>query len=370
MPAPSPLLRRRVPAALAVVVLPLTALVGCGQAEQSTRSSVEAELRQAGDHLLDSESTTVTISLDDAKGTAKAAITNGPDAAPEAVADALLGGSVSFTIDPASGKTLRDLQSTDPATPPAESLKLVNMAFSVDADGGPLVQVRLVGGDLYTAVDLERIGGLADKAGEPDFSAQVDEFARSAPPDFQPLVADLQDGKWVRLPLAEYADQLNELGSPPAGAPSPDPDKLASDLLAAVRPFVEVTDAGDKGDQRILDVRVQAREALKALFDVVGRSVPGLDQLPAQQLDTLAAGTVDGKVFLEDSHLTKLSLDLSSIARVSPDGSTAPDLTGSTLTVSVDDSADEVEVPEDLSSVDVGVLVEQFLGSLTGSVGA
>ena len=51
----SPFLRRRLPAALAVVALPLTALVGCGQAEQAARSSIESELAKASEHLLDSE---------------------------------------------------------------------------------------------------------------------------------------------------------------------------------------------------------------------------------------------------------------------------------------------------------------------------
>jgi hypothetical protein len=56
------------------------------------------------------------------------------------------------------------------------------------------------------------------------------------------------------------------------------------------------------------------------------------------------------------------TLDLASAARLAP-GGTAQDLTGSTVTVDVDDTADEVQVPTDVSSVDLSSLVEQGIAA-------
>lgn len=358
----SPFLRRRLPAVLAVVALPLTALVGCGQAEQAARSSIETELTRAGEHLLDSEATSVVMSFDDPYGTAERAATSGEDPVSAELADVLLGGSIAITVDPVSG-TLRELQAADPATPPSEALRLTNLAISVDADGGPLAQVRLVEGVLYASVDLDRITGIAETAGEPG-GGMVDELAASLPPDLQPAVTDLQDGRWLRLPIEPYAGTLDELAAPGTDTPSPAPTQLANDLLAAVKPFVEVTDAGGDGAERVLDVKVQVRKALDALLASVTSSgaVPGLEELPTDALEGLGEGTADGQVTLQDSHLTRISLDLASVARLSPDAAEAPDLTGSTLVVTIDDTAEGVAAPDDVSPVDLAELFASFTG--------
>ena len=374
-PAPAPRVRRFT-AGVALVALPLAAAVGCGEAAETKRQTVSDSLSQASQNLQSSESTSVVLRFDDASGNARRTLTSGSDPATPEQADLVLGGTVSFTVDPAAGRTMRDLQAVDPATPLEEQLTLVNMAMSVQADGGPLAQVRLVGGDLYAQVGLDKVGDLAARAGSAtDIGAAVEQLSTDAPPELQPLLADVQAGKWVKVPLAPYAEQLEQLGKDTAPSPSPSVDtrKLGTDLLNAVKPFVAVSDASSDGDERVLDVKVQAKQALTAALGTLSQlspRLPSLRDLDVSELDRLGDGTVDGQVTLSDDHLTKITMDLGSAVRLAPvDGSSpAPDLAGSLLTVDVDDSADEVVVPEDVSSFDVGPLLEQALSASSGSL--
>lgn len=360
-----PLLARRLTTTAAVVVLPLGALVGCGEVEQAQRATVEQEVQQARDHLMDSKSTSLRMSVTDPQRTIAKGLRKGPDPLPAGVVDTLLGGSVAITLDPAGDRTMRDVQAVDPSTPTGEALKLVNVGYRIDADGGPLAQVRLVDGTVYVTADAGRITGIAHKAGKSDVDAQLDELEQTAPPELRPLVSDLRAGEWVKIPLADYVDELAELGrrgTTPQPTPSVDGKKLSDDLLTAVKPFTEVTDAGGDAGKRVLNVKVQARQAIEAALDVLSRSgaVPGLEEMPPT-VKEIPDGAVEGRVTLEDSHLTEVSLDLASVARLAPADEDTPDLTGTTVTLSVDDSADELTVPDNVSDVDVRPFLEQLL---------
>ncbi len=376
MSTPPALLARRLTAGLCLFALPLGAAVGCGQAAAAKKQDVGSALQKASANLRASGSMSVTMRLEDASGALKKASTAGTDGLKAEQADLLVGGTISITIDPAAGKTLQDLQRADPAMSTAEQLKLANFAMSVQADGGDVAQVRVVAGDLYVNVGLQKISDIAKKAGSStDVGAQLDDLAASAPEQLQPLVTDVKAGKWIKLPLAEYADQLKALGNRAAPSPSAsvDTQKLGTDLLAAVKPFVTVSDASSSGSSRVLDVKVQAKQALKAVLATVkamGPAVPGLDTLDTTAVDKIGDGTVNGQVTLDGDHLKKITLDLQSAVRLAPPGATpAPDLTGSTVTIDVNDSADEVTVPKDVSPVDVGALVKQLLGSFGGATG-
>lgn len=357
MPPRPLLLARRRTAVAAALALPLV-VAGCGAAEQAQRRTVEAELQSASAFLLDSRALSVQMAFTDPAGSARRALTSAEGAAPEALADVLLGGSISWTIDPAGERTMRDLQDMPEDTPAAEVFAAMDLSVAVAADGGPIAQLRLVDGDLYAAADLGRIGSIAGKAGGPEAADSVDDLAQQAPPGVAPLLEDVRAGEWVRLPLAPYAKTIDELGASEA----PAPEGLEDDLLAAVKPFVQVTDAGGEGGERVLDVQVQAKKAVEALISAVQRTAlaPQLDDVPADALSGMTDGTVEGQVRLQDGHLTSVVLDLASAARLSTQ--TVPDLFGSTLTVTVDDTADEVVAPEPVSDIDVAELVEGLMG--------
>lgn len=374
--SPRTLFLRRTGAAAALVALPLGTMAACGDSAADTGSSVQGSLQKAADNLAASGATSVRLRLDDAESKLRQAVTGGADGASPQVADLLLGGTISFTVDPAGGKTMREVQQADPAAPLADRLQRVNVSMAVEADGGQVLAVRLVGGDLYARVDLERVRGIADKvAPGSDTGASIDALSQQAPPELQPLLTDVRAGKWVKLPLAELAPQLEQLQALSGAAPSAAPSlyaKLGTDLLAAVRPFVTVTDAGGEGGTQVLDVTVQAKAALKAAVGVLGSTVPavpGLQALDPAMFDSLSDATVAGTVTLAQERFTQVSLDLGSLVRLDASTSSpAPDLTGSRLTMDIDDSADEVTVPDDVSSVEAGKLVTGLLSGLTGTV--
>jgi hypothetical protein len=364
---------RRLTAGVALVALPLGAAVGCGSAATAQKDSVQTSLQKASDNLKASGSTSFELRLEDPTGSLKKAATSGADATKPEQADLLLGGRVSFTVDPTGGKTLADLQTMDPALPITEQLKASNIAMTVQADGGAVVQVRLVGGDVYANVDVDKASDLATKAGSPsDLGQQLDEAAAQAPAQLAPILTDVRAGKWLKLPLAPYAEQLKALQPTPGASASIDSRRLGMDLLNAVKPYVAVTDASSDGDTRVLDVKVQAKQALKAAvtsLKAMGGAVPGLAQLDTSSLDAIGDGTANGQVTLESDHLTKITLDLGSAVALAPVGATpAPDLSGALVTIEVDDSADDVTVPDDVSWVDLGALVDNALASLGGGV--
>jgi hypothetical protein len=368
VPTPVPLLARRLTAGVALVALPLAAAVGCGTASSAKKESVQSSVTKASDNLRASGSTSVVIRLDDRQGNLKKAATSGKDPAEPQQADLLLGGTVSFTVDPANGKTMGDVQNADPAMPVLDRLKLTNISMSVQADGGDVAQVRLVDGVVYAQVGIDKIADVVKKTGSStDVRGELDDLAAQSPGQLAPLVTDVRAGKWLKLPLAPYAEQLKALQQQAGPSAAVDSQKLGMDLVNAVKPFVAVTDASTSGDDRVLDVKVQAKQALKAALDTVKKmdgALPGVAMLDTTDLDKLGDGTVDGQVTLSDDHLKKITMDLQSAVRLAPPGATpAPDLTGSTVTIDVDDSADEVTVPGDVSSVDLGALVQGALGS-------
>ena len=385
MPLPVPLPLRRLTAGVALVALPLGATAACGgspssdagatpsssSAGQAGGSSPEQALQKASDNLGASESMQVSLRLEDPQGSLKRAATSGTDAGTPEQADLLLGGSLTFVVDPADGKTLREVQTAGADLSPAEQLRLTNIAFSVRADGGDLFQVRLVQGDLYANVGLDAVADVARQGGSTeDVAAQIEQFEAQAPPELQPLVADVRAGKWVKVPLAPYVDQLAALGGQAQPSPSVDPQKVGTDLLNAIRPFITVEDESQDGGERVLDVKVQAKQALKAAVETLkamGPALPGLGTADLSQLDQLGDGTVDGTVVLEDDHLTRVSVDLASAAALAPaGGEPTPDLAGGLVTMDVDDSADEVQVPTDVSSFDVTPLLQQAFAGLMG----
>ena len=345
--------RTRTLAAGVALVLPLAAVAGCNAAVTAKKETIRVSLEKAAANLAGSRSASFVVRFDDPRGTLRKA----------APADLLNGGTVSFTIDPTGNKTLRDLQNADPKMPAAEKLNLANIELTVDADGGPVSQIRLVNGTVYVRADINRVSRLARKAGTgTDPAAALDAFGGPNKARLKPLITDIRSGRWIRLPLAPYAGLLDGLAAQnKTGTPPVDGQKLGADLIAAVQPYITVTDAAVTGTDRILDVKVQAKPALKAVLDQLRSldlALPGKDQPDTTAVDRLKDGTVDGQVVLTGDHLRRFSFDLGSVARLVPAGKPrVPDLTGAAVVVDVNDAAAEVKAPTDVSPVDVGALL-------------
>lgn len=360
-----------------VLALPLAAAAGCGAEKKKT---VKQEFAAAESHLGDSKAASFTLRFDDAQGNFAKAINKDGKAKPALVA-ALLKGSVTYVADPAGDATLKSVQTQ--AVNPTDlkaALDKVNIAFVVRDAKAEVVELRLVAGDLYAHVNLTEIGVLAKAGGANDFDSQLDSSLGSMDPRFAKGLADVRAGKWLKLPLAKYIDQLKDLAgtfsgiTPPSAAPGKtyDPKGLLDKAYAAVKPYVKVTDANDSSKDRVLDVKVQAAPALKALLAVLKaeKGLPFaalLGNVSPSEIDKgIKGGEARGTITLHDSHLTQVAVDLESLRQLSTkpgDSSFA----GVQVVVDVDDSADQLSAPTDLSSLDLGSVLDDFLKSFTGS---
>lgn len=368
--------RRRLVAGSLVLLLPLAAAAGCGMEKRRT---VGAELASARTNLDKSGATSFTLHLSDGKGRLAAALSKGSNGASKAVTQAVLGGGITVTLDPAGSRTLQQLgasQGTSSADVTA-ALKKVNFSLAIKDSRSALAELRLVGGVLYAHVDLDEITRVAKDGGATGVADGI--ASATQDPTFGPLVKDVRGGKWIMLDVTPYLKQFSDLAkslgaqpTTPAPGSTIDTAKIGTDLFAAVKPYVKITEANDSSSDRVLDVRVQLRPAAKAALAVLKatKGIPGLAQLltvdDAAVDKALSDGTVDGQIRLVDGHLTQLSLDLDSVRRAAATPSST-DLAGGKVVVDIDDSASPVTAPTDVSSFDLGALLKQLLSAGLGA---
>lgn len=369
MPRPA----TRFAAGALVLALPLAAAAGCGAEKKRT---IRAEFASAQTNFEQSRAASMTLRLEDSQDNGRKLMAQQGDTA-DALADAFLGGSITYVVDPVGARTLKDVSFAPGATSAdlERRLEEVNIAVVLRDDKAALGEIRLVEGTLYVQVNLKEIGRLAKAGGVEDFDAQLDEAVTSADPTFAQGLADLRAGKWIRLPLADYLDQFKDLAESfgqSFGAPSPpaadsfDAAGLGRQLYDGVKPFVTVTDANDSSTDRVLDVKVQARPAIKAALKILAAAedlpFPNVfkDIDPAEVDDTIAEGTADGTVTLRSGHLSQVTVDVESLRLLATDPG-SDSLAGTAVVLELDDSADEVKAPDNVSDFDLGAAVEDLL---------
>lgn len=366
-------LSTRLAAGTLVVVLPVAAVAGCGTEKKRT---IKAELSAAGDYLQSSKALSVTLRLNDSDGNLKKLMVK-DDASMEAVSGALLNGSITYTVDPTGNQAIKDLkvkgQSEDELR---TALKSVNVALVVRDDKAALGELRLVAGTLYGHVDIAELNRLLKAAGQGSVDKDLDQMGQGNP-KMSKGVADVRAGKWIKLPLLDYIDRFKGLadslggktGQPaPSASAVPDFAGLGQQVYDAVKPYVKVTDANDDSSDRVLDVNVQVRPALKAALAVLKAStdlpfagaLKGVD--PSEIDKHVADGTAHGTITLANGHLKQVTVDLESLRTLSPKaGSTS--LKGSRVVLDVDDSAGTVQAPTNVSSFDLGDLFDSLLSA-------
>jgi hypothetical protein len=349
-----------------VLALPLGAAAGCGAEKKKT---VRQECEAAQANLSHSKAASFTISFGDAQGNLLKNMTKDGDM-PAAVAQALLKGSITYVADGAGDATLGSARLSDPTDLKGAFAKS-NAAIVVRDDRDVVAELRVIAGDLYAHINLAEIGRLAKAGGVDDFDAELDDTLGAMGPQMKQALADVRAGKWLKLPLGKYLDQLGGLakgfsGATPGAKPSIDASAFGKRVFAAVKPYVKVTDANDSSTDRVLDVDVQVRPALKAALGVLsaepGLPFAGMFRSVQKEIDkNVKDGVAKGQIRLHESHLTQVSVDLESIRQLSNDPGT-DSFAGVQVKVDVDDSADQLDVPGNLSTVDMEALVEDLLG--------
>jgi hypothetical protein len=382
----------RLAAGTLVLALPLAAAAGCGVEKKRT---IKAEFSSAVSNLQNSRAASFTIGLKDTKGMV-AGLVNKDGTVPKPLVKELLGSSVTYTVDPASDKKLKELtySSGTSSTDLSAALKTVNFSFVVRDASTALGEIRLVSGVLYAHVDLREIGRLATAGGAKDFDAQFDDAVGSADPKLAQGLKDVRAGKWIQLPLATYISKFQDLAKSVTGSEEftksthVDAGGLLQKVFSAAKPSIKVTDANDSSTNRVLDVNIKVRPALKAALLVLQaeKSLPFAAEIakvdPSDIDDNISEGTAHGTVTLKSGHLTQVTVDVESIRKLDPNETSATknSVEGASVVFDVDDSAQEVSVPSDLSSFDVGSLFDDFLkgvssgaesgsGSVSGTLG-
>lgn len=357
----------RLAAGTLALALPLLAAAGCGVEKKKT---VAAEWAAAQANLEKSKAVSVTLRLDDAQGSLVKLAEQ--DGTPAALVQAVLKGSITFTGDPAGSTTLQHLAPTASDADIKASLEKVSFGFLVRDDKAAIGEIRLVAGDLYVRVDMKEISRLAKAGGKTDLDAQLDRMIGSLDPRLRQAVTEVRAGKWLKLPVSKYLTQLQGLakGFDPAlgqagTAKKNDFRGLGKKVVAAVKPYVTVVDANDSSSERVLDVKVQARPALKAVLGVLkaekGLPFTGMLDLSAADIDKhVADGTAHGTITLKNSHLKQLTVDVESLRLLSTDPG-KDSAAGVRLVVDVDDHAAPLTAPTDLAKVDLGAILEEFL---------
>lgn len=357
-----------------VLALPLAAAAGCGATKKRT---IKQELVSAQSHLAASKAASFTLRVADGKGSLADLAADSGDLPAAAVKD-LIGASVRYTFDAASAAKIKGVDGSASEAELRSALADVRFAIAVKDAKTTVAEIRLVDSALFARVDLDEIDRVAKEAGSDGVADSVDEFIDSAPDEYQPALRDAKAGKWLKLPLTDYLDKIKDLtDSLPTPAPSTagDVQQTGEDLLTAIKPFVKVTDANDSSSQRVLDVNVDARGALKAALGVLktAKGLPFVDVFqgitPAEVDKSIRPGSAHGTISLADGHLTQVTVDLASIEALDPDFRTHK-LSGSSVVVDVDDSAGAVTAPTDnVSDVDVKGLLDDLLQGFGESFG-
>jgi hypothetical protein len=367
----------------AAVAVSALALTGCGAAGGS---SLKTDNATAKKNLLSARALSVTFRLDDPKGEFKKALmTKGTGShLTAAQAAAVVGGSVTMTLSSGNGKPLYDTAGTKP-TSLSKALSAANMDLTVRTSAGVLGDLRLVGGNLYVRTDWAAIRNVADVSA-PGGAAKLDATVASAltHPDiavYATAIRDVQGGKWLKVPVAQYADRIVSAIQGQTGQAMPSPDPVAmktflASLKGAITPRVTLSDLTQTGKSRTVNVDVQAKAAIGAGLAVLqtNRKLFGLPdsvKLPAaSDLTDMTSSKVRAVLTIDNGHYTKLRIPTGQIealdGKPDPTDPTPADLGVSALVLDVTDAAAPVTAPtpDTVSSFDLGQIVDMVLNAL------
>lgn len=351
-------------------------LSGCGVVGGGA-ASLRDDNAHAKQALAAAKAVAVTIGFADPDGMLKKAFSTGDNQATPAQADAVVTGSITITVSANNGRSV-----SSPATPglsTAEQVRQSNVDLTVNGASGRLAELRLVDGTLYASTDIAAVRRVADLA-SPGSSAKVDELVNSSPPALRRGAEDLRAGKWIKVPLATYLDKLLKIAKD-SGAEGVDPPAagqygvLLQQLRGAIRPHVGLRDLGASGSTRHVSVDVQVKDAVIAGLGVLRANaarlgIPAAAVPSADKLEGLSSKTLSAVLTIKGGHYTELSVPLAGLAALDAHPSTpVPALGRSALLVELNDRASAVVAPTDVSSFDVGSLIDPFLGALAGQAG-
>jgi hypothetical protein len=378
-------MRQAFKTAVAAGAVGVLALTGCGVLKAN---ALKADNAAALSHLTRSRALSLTWRLDDPDGSlTKAATHTKKDPLTAGQAAALLGGSVTVTVSRNSPGSLFDgYQLTGAAhTKPSVYLKQVNLEVITRMRAGVLSDVRLAGGTLYFRTDWAAMRQVAE-LDHPGGAAEMDRaFSASSAgdmPELSRMTRDLRAGKWLRVPLGTFLDQLSDStddqdSQPRAARPSAAELRKLLDLVkASVKPHVTWTDLNHSGAVRTVGVDVRPKEAAAAAWTALFAHraafpfMHGVTAYDPKHLADLSNAVVHGALTIDHGHYTRLRLPFGDLlalkAHPAPTDPKPAELGKSAVLLDIADAAAPVVAPaeRDISSVNVATLIEGFMTSI------
>jgi len=219
-------------------------------------------------------------------------------------------------------------------------------------------EIRVVGSTIYLRGDLKSLIALGDKPAIYDnIVAEVNKM-----PAF---VRDFVAGKFVSIDTATLKTLAAEVGGA-AGVSTPTMQQLqdfAATLKADIGRDVTVTKVGsdDNGDHLVL--KGQSQTLVKDLLTAVAKVEPQLaTKIQADaNASKVPAHTIALDAYVKDGSVSKLSLDVAQFA----DPGQVPATTHVPLTMTFEQSGDDIAKPSSATPVDVSQLFS-ILGQLSG----
>ncbi|MHB8449753.1 MAG: hypothetical protein ACYDAQ_04775 [Mycobacteriales bacterium] len=282
----------------------------------------------------------------------------GGSAVPTAIAQLVTGGSIQFAVRTTNGATLASLAKSGNST---QALGNEDLSFSVNAGGSPLVQVEIVGGDLYARAAVQQILTLAHVS--PSKLAFLNNPA--LPPSLNFLHAAAA-GDWLQLPLTGLTQLLHQVA--PSAASSSTTSQLRQMLNQIFSQDLTVTRVGSSSLGDHLVVTGSAQTVLSGFLGALKSTVPSNPVFNKLNPSNIPNRTVTVDAYVKGGVLHELSLDLIQFAPASQQaklaGQTAP------ITLTLSQSAPSITAPSSYTTVNIASILSGLLGAAGAAAGS
>lgn len=350
--------RRGVTAVLAAGLALVTA--ACGHSTSPSTSSLPParELAVGAGALLSGTGLSGTLQLAVSASTLEQlSATSGKTPIPAADASLITGGSLQFELRSTNGVSLETLSKS---TNPAQDLASEQASFSLNAGGSALVQLELVGGDLYARAAVQQILTLAHVS--PSKLAILS--SPSLPPSLSFLHAAAA-GDWLQLPLTGLTQLLHQVA--PSAASSSSASQLRSMLGQLFSQDLTVTRAGSSSLGDHLVVSGSSQTVLTAFLGALKSTIPSNPIFNRINSTNIPNRTVTVDAYVKGGVLHELSLNLAQFAPASEQAALAGQSVPLTLTLS--QSAPAISAPSTFTTVNLSGILSGLLGAgaLSGS---
>lgn len=356
-------------------------LAACGGA------NAKVSAHNAAENLKNSKTASFTLHLSDPNGELAKSATSASD---KKTAKILGDSALRITVDPPGNTTMGQITSktggnTKDVAAALKASGAVEIAYV--HSGKDVVDFRMVDGVDYAKIDPAQYQAIS---GSP---LPLDQLAGpGAPPALTNVVDGIKAGKWLSLDLADVYSRAKKQGlldkitqAQKGSTNSIDPEKaraLGNDMLGVVKANTVTTQGA--GANKTVDVKVsiKAKAALLGAIDVLakpeyksllgagGKLTSTALTSARTQINMLPDGPVTGTVTTKDDHVTKVAVNLASIAALSKDAQAKKDITTSQLVLDVNDSAPAVQSPASNHVVQLDQLVDTALAQAKKSLNA